>query len=103
MKIPRMAPNDGTRFAFNMGTSKSSSTAAVAACSRANCPPRWWRGQFSTGDYEGLGAAWEEFDAWVAAEGHTPRGDLWERYVVGPESNPDPAAWRTERNRPLTG
>ena len=53
------------------------------------------------GNYEGLGAAWGEFNAWVAAEGHTPRTDLWERYVVGPESNPDPATWRTELNRPL--
>jgi effector-binding domain-containing protein len=42
------------------------------------------------GDYEGLGAAWGEFDAWIAANGHTPGPDLWERYVAGPESNPDP-------------
>ena len=28
--------------------------------------------------------------------------DLWECYVAGPESNPDPATWRTELNRPLT-
>ena len=53
------------------------------------------------GDYEGLGAAWEEFDAWIAAEGHAPGTDLWESYVMGPESNPDPATWRTELNRPL--
>jgi effector-binding domain-containing protein len=55
------------------------------------------------GEYEGLGAAWGEFDAWIAAEGHTPGADLWECYVAGPESNPDPATWRTELNRPLTG
>jgi effector-binding domain-containing protein len=54
------------------------------------------------GDYEGLGAAWGEFAAWIAAEGHTPAADLWECYVTGPESNPDPATWRTELNRPLT-
>jgi effector-binding domain-containing protein len=53
------------------------------------------------GPYEGLGAAWGEFDAWIAAEGHTPDVDLWECYVTGPESSPDPAAWRTELNRPL--
>jgi effector-binding domain-containing protein len=55
------------------------------------------------GGYEGLGAAWAEFDAWIAAHGHTAGPDLWECYVVGPESNPDPAAWRTELNRPLIG
>ena len=54
------------------------------------------------GPYEGLGPAWGEFDAWIAAEGHTPAPDLWECYVAGPESNPDPATWRTELNRPLT-
>ena len=53
------------------------------------------------GPYEGLGPAWEEFVAWIAAEGHTPAPDLWECYVSGPESNPDPSAWRTELDRPL--
>jgi effector-binding domain-containing protein len=54
------------------------------------------------GPYEGLGAAWGEFDAWIAAEGHSTAPDLWECYVAGPESGPDPATWRTELNRPLT-
>jgi effector-binding domain-containing protein len=55
------------------------------------------------GPYEGLGAAWGEFMDWIAAEGHTPAPDLWECYVAGPESSPDPATWRTELNRPLIG
>jgi effector-binding domain-containing protein len=54
------------------------------------------------GDYEGLGSAWADFDAWITAQGHTPGPDLWECYVAGPESNPDPATWRTELSRPLT-
>jgi effector-binding domain-containing protein len=54
-----------------------------------------------TGGYEGLGDAWAEFDAWIAAEGHTPGLNLWESFVAGPESGPDPDAWRTELNRPL--
>ena len=29
--------------------------------------------------------------AWIDAEGHTPAPDLWEIYVAGPESGPDPA------------
>jgi len=53
------------------------------------------------GDYEGLGPAWAEFDAWITVQSHTPGPDLWERYLAGPESNPDPATWRTELNRPL--
>jgi effector-binding domain-containing protein len=53
------------------------------------------------GNYEGLGSAWGEFMDWIAAEGHKPAEDLWECYLAGPESNPDPATWRTELNRPL--
>jgi effector-binding domain-containing protein len=53
------------------------------------------------GAYEGLAAAWGEFEAWLKAEGHIPASDLWECYVVGPESGPDPASWRTELVRPL--
>jgi effector-binding domain-containing protein len=53
------------------------------------------------GPYEGLGDAWGEFMEWIEASGHTPAPDLWECYTAGPESSPDPAAWRTELNRPL--
>jgi effector-binding domain-containing protein len=54
-----------------------------------------------TGPYEGLGAAWGEFDAWIRAEGYTPGPGLWECYLTGPESGPDPTSWRTELNRPV--
>lgn len=53
------------------------------------------------GDYEGLGAAWAELGAWIAAGGHSPASELWEHYAVGPESGPDPSAWRTELSWPL--
>jgi effector-binding domain-containing protein len=53
------------------------------------------------GPYEGLGAAWGEFSAWIAANGHAPRPDLYESYLVGPESSPDPAKWCTELSKPL--
>lgn len=53
------------------------------------------------GGYEGLPRAWGELDRWVAAEGLTPREDLWDVYVTGPEASPDPSTWRTEIHRPL--
>ena len=55
------------------------------------------------GDYAGLGEAWGEFLAWVEAEGLTTTGDLYERYLTGPETSPNPADWRTELNQPLMG
>ena len=53
------------------------------------------------GGYEGLGAAWGDFLAQVKAAGHDTADNLWERYLTGPESGPDPAKWQTELNRPL--
>ena len=53
------------------------------------------------GSYEGLPAAWGEFESWIAAHGLNEATDLWERYLVNPETSPDPTTWRTELNRPL--
>lgn len=53
------------------------------------------------GPYEGLAGAWGEFLAWIEANGHQRAEDLWERYLVGPDSSPDPATWRTELIQPL--
>jgi effector-binding domain-containing protein len=55
------------------------------------------------GGYEGLAAAWGEFEAWIKASGHKTAPDLWECYVKGPESGPDPAKWETQLNQPLLG
>ncbi|MCU1322133.1 MAG: AraC family transcriptional regulator [Acidobacteriaceae bacterium] len=55
------------------------------------------------GSYEHLGAAWGQFEAWIAANGLSIAPDLWESYLTGPDMNPDPATWTTELNRPLAG
>lgn len=96
----RMDPNT---FDFEIGVPVVSPVTA-AGCVRSGTLPaaRVARTVFH-GDYEGLGAAWGEFDAWIREQGHTPGPDLWECYVAGPESSSDPAAWRTELNRPLLG
>jgi effector-binding domain-containing protein len=51
------------------------------------------------GGYEGLGDAWAELSAWITAEGHQGGPNIWERYLVGPESGTDTTKWRTELNR----
>jgi len=53
------------------------------------------------GPYEGLGGAWHEFAEWLEANGYKTTGDLYECYLVGPESSPNPAGWRTELSRPV--
>lgn len=55
------------------------------------------------GPYEGLGDAWQAFDDWIAAHGVRVGTDLYERYLLGPESGPDAAHYRTELSRPLAG
>ena len=53
------------------------------------------------GDYDGLPGGWEDFLGWIASNGLEGAPDLWEVYIKGPESDPDPATWRTELNKPL--
>lgn len=53
------------------------------------------------GPYEGLENAWAEFEAWIAANGLRGATDIWEVYLVGPESSLNSADWRTQLNRPL--
>jgi effector-binding domain-containing protein len=53
------------------------------------------------GDYAKLGDAWGEFTDWIATQGLRQAEDLWERYLAGPDTNKDPARWRTELIRPL--
>ena len=54
-----------------------------------------------SGNYDGLARAWGEFMEWIDENGYETREDLWERYVVGPDTSSRPEEWRTELNRPL--
>lgn len=53
------------------------------------------------GDYAGLGDAWADLMRWIEANAYQAEPDLWECYIEGPERSADPAAWRTELNKPL--
>lgn len=81
-------------------------SAPVAAAGRVVCgemPAVRVARAIYQGPYEGLGAAWGEFKDWLDANGHAAGPDLYECYLVGPESNPNPAEWRTELSQPLIG
>lgn len=94
---------DPDTFDFEVGVPVTAPISAAGRVTAGQLPAATVARTVYHGDYEGLGPAWGEFDAWIAAEGHTPGPDLWECYVKGPESDPDPSTWRTELNRPLTG
>ena len=53
------------------------------------------------GPYEGLAEGWGEFMDWIEKNDHREADDLYECYVTGPHSDPDPATWQTELSRPL--
>jgi effector-binding domain-containing protein len=88
-------------FDFEIGVPVTASVAPAGRVKAGRLPAAKVARTVYHGPYEGLGAAWGELDAWIAGEGHKVKGDLWEIYVAGPESSPDPASFRTELNRPL--
>ena len=93
---------DPDTFDFEIGVPVSTPVAAAGRVKPGRLPAATVARTVYRGRYEGLSAAWGEFMTWIAAQGHTPAPDLWEIYVAGPESSPDPADWRTELNRPIT-
>ncbi|MDB5297820.1 MAG: transcriptional regulator, effector-binding domain/component [Phycisphaerales bacterium] len=88
-------------FDFEVGVPVAAPVAAVGRVRPGQLPAATVARTVYRGDYGGLGAAWGELLAWAAANGHAAAIDLWESYAAGPESSPDPAAWRTELNLPL--
>ncbi len=53
------------------------------------------------GAYENLGEAWAQFHATIGVDRSCRTGGLWECYVKGPETGPDPAQWITQLNQPV--
>ena len=92
---------DPAIFDFEIGVPLTAPISPVGRVEAGELPAATVARTVYHGGYEGLGPAWGEFNSWVKAEGHTPAPDLWESYVSGPESDPHPATFRTELNRPL--
>jgi effector-binding domain-containing protein len=49
-----------------------------------------------TGRYEDLDKAYEALNRWLKDHDHSPAGPHWEIYFTDPNTEPDPARWRTE-------
>ena len=92
---------DAHTFDFELGVPVNNPVSATGRIKAGQLPAARVARTVYRGPYDGLWGAWKEFNEWVAAEGYTPAPGLWECYLSGPESNPDPAMWRTELNRPL--
>ena len=88
-------------FDFELGVAVTSPVSPSGRVAPGKLPATTVARTIYHGPYDGLPSAWGEFEAWIAAEGHESAADLWECYVEGPHSSPDPSTWRTELNRPL--
>jgi effector-binding domain-containing protein len=53
------------------------------------------------GPYDTLSDTYARLATWMAEQKLTPAADMWEEYLVGPGSEPDPAKWRTRIVFPL--
>ena len=78
-------------FDFEVGVPVTGRSRAPVASEASRLPTATVARTVYHGPYEGLGAAWGEFGEWIAFTGHESAANLWECYVAGPESNPDPA------------
>ena len=90
-------------FDFEISVPVSAPVAAAGRVQPGEWPAMRVARTVHHGPYEGLPEAWGEFMEWIEANGHQPAADLWECYLTNPDSDPDPATWRTELNRPLIG
>ncbi|HEY5768935.1 MAG TPA: GyrI-like domain-containing protein [Terrimicrobium sp.] len=88
-------------FDFELGVPVGAPMAATGRTQPGQWPALKVARTVHHGPYEGLPGAWGEFMDWIEANGHAPAEDLWECYVVHPDSSSDPASWRTELIRPL--
>jgi effector-binding domain-containing protein len=88
-------------FDFELGVTVERDVSGAGRVHPGHLPAAQVARTIYRGPYEGLHAAWEEFDDWIVAAGHIPGPELFEFYEAGPQSSPDPANFRTQLNRPL--
>lgn len=94
---------DPAAFDFDVGFPVAAPIAPTGRVVNATLPAARAARTVYTGPYEGLGAAWGAFMAALRAQGLVPAAGAWEVYAAGPESTDDPARYRTELYRAVTG
>ncbi len=88
-------------FDFAIGVPVSESIESTKRVEASELPAMKVARTVYHGPYDGLPDAWSEFHKWIEEQGFEFESDAVERYVLGPESDPDPSNWETELVRPL--
>jgi effector-binding domain-containing protein len=91
----------GETFDFEIGVPVPQPVSPAGRVNTSQLPAVTAAQTIYAGPYEGLPAAWGEFEKWIRAQGRTPAPWLWETYVTNPKSDPEGPTWRTELTRPL--
>ena len=93
---------DPDTFDFEVGVPVKAPVSVTGRVNASQLPAATVARTVYHGPYEGPGLH-GEFGEWIATEGYKPAAKLWDCYAAVPESNADPATWRTVLNRPLIG
>lgn len=89
-------------FDFEIGVPIAHDISPEGRVTNGELPPRRVARTIYHGDYEQLGDAWAEFDQWMTTNRHYPAADLYEQYLIGPETISDSESWETELVQPVT-
>jgi effector-binding domain-containing protein len=85
-----------SHFDFEIGVPTSKPVTAAGRVVPSERPAFRAAKAVLAGGYEQLADAWPEFVRWMDAQNLTPAADFWQIFSRGPETNPDPATYRTE-------
>lgn len=94
----RMPPG---RFDLEVGFFVDATVVATGRVTASQLPATKVARTIYTGPYEGLHDAWGQFNAWLDSQDIKRAEELWEHYVVGPQTTTNPEEFKTELNRLL--
>jgi len=96
----RMPPG---RFDFEVGFIVDATVVASGRVKASQLPATKVARTIYSGAYEGLHDGWEQLDTWLDSQGLQRAEELWEHYVIGPQTTTNPEEYKTELNRLLAG
>jgi effector-binding domain-containing protein len=99
--VARYSNAAGDSFDVEIGVPVSSPVEPTGRVEMAALPGGPAATTIHVGAPDGLRTAFDEFHHTVDAQGHSHRGDPWERYLTNPDEEPDMSKWQTELVIPI--
>lgn len=87
---------DGERFDIEAGFPTFKPIEAEGEVQPSTLPGTSAARTVHVGPFDGVQPAYAALYEWIESHGHQPSGDPWEVYLSDPNTEPDPATWRTE-------